>query len=604
MSVKTLPKRSEIAREYTWDLERIYVSDDRWEEDFRRVEGMIPALEGFRDRLGESGATLLAALRQRDELAMLLDQVQVYAHLRADEDTTNGVYQALNDRASSLGTRVAAAASYIEPELLAVPDHRLDAFYAEEEGLALYRHHLDDVRRLRAHTRSPEVEEVLAQAGEVGRAPGTVFGMLNNADLTFPTITDEHGQQVELTKGNYIRFLESQDRRVREEAFRALYDTYGKVRNTTGATLANSVKRDIFFARARRYGSCLEAGLAPDNIPPAVYHNLLAAVEANLPHLHRYLRLRRRLLCLDDLHMWDLYVPMVAEAHRSFPYDEAMELCTAAMAPLGDDYLRVMTAGLRERWVDVYENQGKRSGGYSSGCYTTQPYILMNYQDTIESVFTLAHELGHSMHSHLSRVSQPYIYAYYTIFVAEVASTLNEVLLTRHLLEGATDRRFRMALINRYLEQIRTTLYRQAMFADFELRTHERAEAGGALTPDWLCAEYTALNERYYGAEVIIDEPIALEWSRIPHFYRAFYVFQYATGLSAAIALGEQILREGAPAVERFLTLLRGGNSTYAIELLREAGADMTTPRPVEQALGTFGRLVEELEALADQTGS
>lgn len=599
MSATTLPKRSEVAIEDTWALELIYPSDDRWEADFQRVESTIPALERWRGRVGESAAALLAALRQRDEIHVLLDQLLAYAHMRRDEDTVNSTYQALNDRGATLATRVSATGAFLEPEIMAISDEQLAAFLAENADLRPYAHHLEELRRQRDHVRSSEVEELLAQAGEVARAPGSIFGMLNNADLTFPTVVDEHGQEIELTKGRYIVLLESQDRRVREDAFRAMYDTYGKVINTIGASLAGSVKKDLFYARARRYDSCLAAAMEPDSIPRSVYHNLIGAVHNNLPHLHRYLRLRRRLLGLDDLHLWDLYVPMVADVQREIPYREAVETVTAALAPLGSDYLSVMTEGLRARWVDVYENQGKRSGAYSSGAYTTQPYILMNYQDTLDSVFTLAHELGHSLHSHYSKSRQPYHYGYYTIFVAEVASTLNEALLTHHLLASTDDRRLRMSIINRYLEQFRTTLYRQTMFAEFELLTHQRAEADGALTPDWFNAEHKALNERYYAAEVVVDDPIKLEWARIPHFYSAFYVYKYATGLSAAAALADQILKDGAPAVERYLRFLSGGSADYSINLLKDAGVDMTTPAPVEQALATFGAYVGELEQLA-----
>lgn len=595
----TLPKRVDVPVADTWDLSLIYPTDAAWEADFRRVEGMVPALAALQGHVGESAAALHDTLRQRDALHTLLDQLMVYAHMRRDEDTANSTYQALNDRAGSLATRVSAAGAFLEPEILAIPDERLAAYLVEDAGLRLYSHHLEEVRRQRAHVRSAEVEEVLAQASEVGRAGGTVFGMLNNADLVFPTVLGEDGQEVELTKGRYIVLLESQDRRVREDAFRAMYATYGKVINTIGGTLASSVKKDLFFARARRYDTCLAAAMEPDNIPQAVYHQLIEAVHRNLPHLHRYLRLRRRLLGLDELHLWDLYVPMVPEAQRQIPFEEAVQIVTEALQPLGDDYIGVMVEGLRSRWVDVYENQGKRSGAYSSGAYSTPPYILMNYQNMLESVFTLAHELGHSLHSHYSKTTQPYVYGYYTIFVAEVASTLNEALLTHHLLTTTDDRRFRMSIINRFLEQFRTTLYRQTMFAEFELLTHQRAEAGQALTPEWLSAEYKALNERYYAAEVVIDDPIRLEWSRIPHFYSAFYVYKYATGLSAAVALAEQILREGAPAVERYLAFLRGGSSAYSIDLLKGAGIDMTTSTPVDDALATFGRYVAELEDLA-----
>ena len=599
--MKTLPARAEIAVEDTWALERIYESNEAWEADFGRAEAVLPALENYRGRLGESGGALLAALRQRDDLHMLVERLMAYARMRRDEDNTNSVYQGLTDRVTTLATRVGAAGAYIEPEIMAVPDEQLAEFFTAEPDLRLYRHHLEEMRRQREHIRSTEVEELLAQAGEMAYAPGTIFTMLNNADLKFPVIRDEHGDEIELTKGNYLRLIESQDRRVRQDAFEAMYDTYGKIINTTGATLSSSVKRDVFYARARRYESSLAAALEPKNIPLAVYHNLLETVDANLPHLRRYMRLRRRLLGLDDLHMWDLYVPMVAEAERQIPYAEAVETITAALAPLGDAYVGTMAEGLRSRWVDVYENQGKTSGAYSYGTYTTQPYILMNYQSTLDSVFTLAHELGHSMHSHYSRASQPYVYGDYTIFVAEVASTANEALLTHYLLQNTTDRRLRMALINRYLEQFRTTLYRQTMFAEFELAIHKQAEAGGALTPDWFNATYLKLNQRYYAPEITIDAPIRLEWSRIPHFYRAFYVYQYATGLAAAVTLAGRILSEGEPAVRRYLTFLSGGNSDYSIELLKGAGVDMSTPEPVEQALATFGDYVAEMESLADQ---
>ena len=601
MSTNTLPKRSEITVESTWALDRIYPTDDAWEGDFRRVEGMIPALEEYRGRLGDSAATLLAALRARDELNMLLERLVAYARMRRDEDNANTIYQALTDRAMSLATRAGAAESFFEPEILGIGDPQIEALLAEDDELRLYAHHLEEVRRQREHIRTAEIEELLAQAGEVARAPGTIFTMLNNADLKFPTIVDEHGNEIELTKGRYIKLLESQDRRVRQDAFAAMYDTYGKLKNTIGATLASSVKRDVFYARARRYESSLAAALEPNNIPLAVYHNLLRTVDDNLHHLHRYLRLRRRLLGLDDLHMWDLYVPMVAEAQREVAWDEAMATVSAAFTPLGEEYVGVVGEGLRSRWVDVYENEGKTSGAYSYGTYTTQPYILMNYQNTLDGVFTLAHELGHSLHSHYSRSTQPYIYSGYTIFLAEVASTLNEALLTQHLLNNTDDRRFRMSLINRFLESIRTTLYRQAMFADFEVQIHEQAERGGAVTPEWLNATYKALNDRYYSAEVIVDEPIALEWARIPHFYRAFYVYQYATGIAAAVALSQQILREGEAAVSRYQEFLRSGSVDYSIPLLQRAGVDMTSPEPVRQALATFGQMVTELEELAAQ---
>lgn len=593
-------KRHEVPKEHTWNLESIYATNDAWEQDFNKVTELIPRLAGFQGRLGESARTLLDAMKVRDEVYMLLSQVGTYAHMRKDEDNTNSTYQALRERVTSLYARVSAAGAYMTPELLAIPAETLKAYMGQEEGLKLYAHEFEDLLRKKEHVRSSEVEALLAQAGEVAAGPQAIFGMLDNADMKFPMVKDEQGNELELTKGRFIRFLESPDRSVREGAFKALYGTYAKFRNTLAATHAASVKKDVFFARARNYPSARAMALSGTNIPESVYDNLVATVNKNLPSLHRYARLRKKLLGLNELHMYDLYTPMVADVDKKVPYAEAVDTIMKSLAILGDEYVNVARKGLTEdRWVDIYENVGKTSGAYSSGAYTTQPFILMNYQDTLDSMYTLTHELGHSMHSNLTRQHQPFVYGNYTIFVAEVASTFNEALLTDYLLKNTNDKKLQMYLINHYLEQFRTTLYRQTMFAEFEMLTHQKAEQNQALTPDLLCSMYYELNQKYYGTEgVAVDREIELEWARIPHFYRAFYVYQYATGLSAAVSLSQKVLAEGQPAVDRYLGFLQSGGSDYSINLLKKAGVDMNSPEPVQQALDVFAGLLDQMEAL------
>ncbi|WP_374711944.1 oligoendopeptidase F [Symbiobacterium terraclitae] len=596
-----LLKRQDVPAEHKWDLDSVYPTTQAWEEDYARVEAMVPQLTAYQGRLGESAGVLLEALRKRDELFQLLERVAVFAHMKEDEDTTNSTYQALSTRGQSLYARVTAAGSFMTPEILAIPSETIRAWLDQNPDLAAYRHELEDLLREKEHVRSPEVEELLAQMSEVGGAPRDIFGKLNHADMKFPRIKDEEGKEVELTHGRYLRFLESPVREVRKAAFDALYGTYAKFRNTLAATYSNSVKKDVVYARARRYPSARAAALSSTNVPESVYDNLIEAVHRNLPSLHRYVQLRRKLLKLDELHMYDLYTPMVAEVDKKIPYAEAVETILKALEPLGEEYCEVARKGLTtDRWVDIYENVGKRSGAYSFGAYTTKPFILMNYQETLDSMFTLAHELGHSMHSYFTRRHQPYHYGNYTIFVAEVASTFNEALLTDYLLKQTDDPKLKMYLINHQLESFRTTLYRQTMFAEFEHITHQRSEKGEALTADLLDEIYYGLNKQYYGTEgMAIDEAIALEWARIPHFYSAFYVYQYATGISAAVALSRQVLTEGKPAVDRYLTFLKSGSSDYSTNLLARAGVDMTSPEPVQQALDVFASLLDEMERLA-----
>ncbi|HZK66133.1 MAG TPA: oligoendopeptidase F [Chloroflexota bacterium] len=601
--MQTLRKRSEMPREFTWDLERVYADESLWEADFQAVRDMVPRMQAFSGRLRESGATLLECLRLRDECHSLMDRVMVFARMRKDEDNSNGRYQALADRAMALGAQTTSATAFIGPELLGLPEDQIQQTIGSEPGLEMYRHYLDELLRQRPHVRSVEVEVLLAQAMEVTRTPDNMYGMLTNADLKFPAVTDSDDNEVELSQSRYNQMRESKDRRVRKDAFQALHGTYRGYRNTLAASLSGSARSDIFYARARNFSTALEAALDPSSIPTEVYHNLTGTINANLGLLHRYVGLRKRLLGLDELHHYDLYVPMVPDVEMEMPFEEGVRVVRSALEPLGKEYGDALANGLASRWIDVYENDDKTSGAYSGGSYTTNPYILLNYQGTLSDVFTLAHEIGHSMHSYFTRRSQPYVYGDYTIFVAEVASTLNESLLTHHLLRQTDDRRLKAYLTNQYLERFRTTLFRQAMFAEFELAIHTRAEQGEALTPDLLSDLYRELNARYYGQQVVPDDEIAIEWARIPHFYWAYYVYQYATGISAAAALSRQILTEGEPAVRRYLDFLRGGSSRYTMELLKVAGVDMATPRPVEQALEVFRRLLDDMETLSVEIG-
>ncbi|HEV2235573.1 MAG TPA: oligoendopeptidase F [Ktedonobacterales bacterium] len=599
MNTPTLPARSELPTNYTWELESVFASNAEWESAFARASAMLPQLTAFQGRLGESAATLLAAFRLRDQAGELLGHIAVYAHHRQDEDTANSTYQALADRTDSLAAEFGAALSFLVPEVLAIPEETLNTWLASEPGLDAYRHTFAEILRERPHVLDAPMEALLAQAAELAEGPQKIFGMLNNADLKLPNVHDEQGQEVELTQGSYVaRFLESRDRAVRREAFETMLGAYQGVRNTMAAALSTNVKRDIFYARARHYATAREAALAPHNIPVSVYDALVESVRDNVPALQRYLALRQRALGISDLHMYDLYVPIVPEVEYKVTFEQACETVAQALAPLGEEYVRGLREGFTARWIDVLENRGKRSGAYSGGAYGTRPFVLLNYQPSMDGMFTLAHEMGHSMHSYFTRRTQPYHYGDYTIFVAEVASTLNEALLTHHLLETTQDRALRLYILNHYLESFRTTLYRQTLFAEFERDIHARAEAGEALTADSLSALYKQINDRYYGPTVDVDELISIEWARIPHFYYNFYVYQYATGISASAALAARIISEGQPAVERYLRFLRAGSSDYSINLLRDAGVDMSTPEPVRQALDTFARYVAEMEGL------
>ena len=596
--MQTLTKRSDIPKEYTWDLESIFPTNEDWESSFKSLQKRLPELEALKGTLAQSGQTLLAVLQKRDELFEKLETLFVYASMRKDEDTTNSMYQGMYDRAMQLFVHASTVASYIEPEILAIPQDTLNRFVQETPGLGLYGQQLHDLNRKRPHVRSAEVEAVLAAAGEIADAPDSIFSMIDNADLKLPLIKNEEGEDVQLTKGNYLVYIRSTDRRVRKEAFEGLHSTFLKQRNTVAVTLSSQVKGNIFFTRQRGYSSSRERALARYNIPVSVYDNLVEAVGEHISLLDRYMRLRKRLLQLDELHMYDLYVPIVKETDDEVSYEQASDTVVAALAPLGENYTDILKRAFKERWIDAYETPGKRGGAYSGGGYTTRPFVLLNFQNKRDSMYTLAHELGHSMHSYFSRTYQPFQYGDYTIFVAEVASTLNEGLLTEYLLKTTNDPAVRLAILNHSLEDLRGTLFRQTMFAEFEQQIHSRAEQGEPLTADTLSAMYRSLNEKYYGGEAVIDELIDIEWARIPHFYYNFYVYQYATGISAASALVQQILREGKPAVDRYLKFLSSGSSDYSIELLKKAGVDMTSPGPVRQALQLFDSHLTQMEQL------
>jgi oligoendopeptidase F len=597
-SVKTLPARKEIAAEDTWRLEDIFATEEDWEKSFTSVKEDLGKANAYKGTLGESAEKLLAALQFQDQVFEKLGKVYAYSHMRYDQDTTNSFYQGMDDRTKGLYAQAGSAFSFIVPEILSIDEQKLSEFLKTKKELSLYEHALEQINLQRPHTLSAEQEALLAQASEVLNASGNTFGMLNNADLVFPTIKDENGEEVEITHGRYIRFLESEDRRVREEAFKAVYSTYGNFRNTFASTLSGQVKSSNFDADVHHYDSARHAALSQNNIPETVYENLVNTVNENLHLLHRYVDLRKKVLGLDELHMYDLFTPLVKEVSMEVTYEEAKNYVLKGLEPLGKDYGNVLKEGFDNRWVDVQENKGKRSGAYSSGSYGTNPYILMNWQNNVNNLFTLVHEFGHSVHSFYTRKYQPYPYGNYSIFVAEVASTCNENLLNEYLLNTIDDKKKRIYLLNHQLEGFRGTLFRQTMFAEFEHLIHTKAQNGEALTADLLTSEYYELNKKYFGENIVIDEEIGLEWARIPHFYYNYYVYQYATGISAATALSKQILEEGQPAVERYINFLKAGSSDYPIEVLKKAGVDMTEATPIEEALKVFEEKLTELESL------
>lgn len=599
--VQQLPKREEVPFERTWRLEDIFPVDEQWQQEYEEVKKILPVFNDYNGKLGESAQNVLEILALQSHVSERIGRLYTYAHMRYDQDTTNSLYQAINSKAETLITQASSAMSFIVPELLTIEEDRLKQFIEEKSELKEYEHVLNEINRQRPHVLSEKEEILLAEASEVMANPSQTFGMLNNADLTFPTLKDEEGNDVELTHGRYMRFMESSDRKVRKAAFSAMYETYGSFKNTFSSTLTGAVKRHNFSAKVRNYDSARQAALDKNNIPEQVYDNLVEAINQRLSLLQRYVKLRKKVLGLEEVHMYDLYTPLVKDVDMKIPYEEAQEHVLKGLAPLGEEYVSVLKEGFRNRWIDVEENKGKRSGAYSSGAYGTNPYILMNWQDNLNNVFTLAHELGHSLHSYYTRKNQPYQYGDYSIFVAEVASTCNEALLNDYMIENSQDPKQKLYLINHFLEGFRGTVFRQTMFAEFEHDIHLRSQQGEALTAEKLTELYYRLNQKYFGDDILIDEEIGLEWARIPHFYYNYYVYQYATGYAAATSLASQIQKEKQPAVDRYLNFLKAGSSDYPIEVLKHAGVDMTKKAPIMAALDVFEEKLNEMERLLEE---
>lgn len=603
MTDRKLNTREEADARYKWAIEDLYKDDEDWKRDYELLKSRIPELTKFRGRLGESAEVLLSMQKLSDELNQLLEKVYVYANQRLHENTDNSTYQNLASQAQGLLVELSESLSFVEPELMELPDGIIETFLDENEELLVYRQYFENIIRQKKHVLPTEQEQLLAAMGEVAESQKDIFSMFNNADIRFPEITGEDGHPVQVTHGRYMSLMQSRNRQVRKDAFEAMYGVYGDWRNTLAAMYRANVKQEAFLAKAHKYTSDLEAALDGSHIPVKVYEQLIEAVHESMPLMYRYMKLRKKLLGVEELHMYDLYVPVIEQDHSEIPFEQAKKTVLEGLAPMGEEYLHLLREGFDHGWIDVYENQGKRTGAYSWGAYGTHPYVLLNYQGTLHDVFTLAHEMGHALHSWYSDEHQPYIYAGYRIFVAEVASTCNEALLIHYLMEQSKksgDRKKTMYLMNYFLEQFRTTLFRQTMFAEFEKITHGLQEQGETLTADRLCEIYYDLNKLYFGEEICVDQEIAMEWARIPHFYTPFYVYQYATGFSAAIALSKQILEQGAPAVERYKKFLKGGSSMYPLELLKMAGVDMEQKAPVQDALAVFAQYLDEMERLAD----
>lgn len=590
--------RSTVDPQYTWDLSCMFESDKAFEEALEAAKSYPEVFAAYQGKVGENAADLLAFLKEDAACDICLSRLINYADRKSDEDTRVSKYQDYSSQVRSLYVAIMSSYSWFTAEILATDPQVLEGFYAQEPELEQFRRSLDRVLRKRPHTLSPAEERLLAAAGDMANQPENVFSLLNDADLTFPDAVDADGETHALTHGSYIPLMNSADRTLRQSAFQNLYGMYGQFRNTFAATLASQTKQLKFFADARKYDSTLAHALDANEVPVEVYTNLISAVHQNMDAMYKYVDLRKRLLKVDELHFWDLYVPVIEDVEMKFTYAEACDIILQALQPLGEEYLGIVKQGLSQRWIDVYENPGKRSGAYSAGGYGMHPVILLNFQGTLDDVFTLIHEMGHSVHTYLSCQNQPSQYSDYVIFVAEVASTCNESLLMRWFLDHAEDDRQRAYLLNHFLEQFRATLYRQTMFAEFELKANELTAQGAGLTADALCSIYRDLNKEYFGPGICLDEEIALEWARIPHFYYRYYVYQYATGFAAAIALSNRILTEGAPAVADYLGFLSGGCSKAPIDLLKGAGVDMSTTEPVESALTLFSSLVDQLDDL------
>ena len=597
METNKIPARADVPEKDKWAIQDLFATDDDWRAALAKAKEFLPRITAFRGRLAESGAALLSFFRLDDEISLAFDALVHYAQRRSDEDTRVAAYQEMVSQVTRFAVEIQSAAAFETPELLAISDEDMNRLYAEAPELELYRLNIDRIRRRREHVLSDKEEAILAAAGEMAASPDDIYSMLNDADLKFPDAVDKDGSKHPVTHGTFIPLMQSYDRVLRKSAFDSLYSVYGQFRNTSAATLSAQLKQLLFFANVRKYSSTLDAALDGNEVPTEIYRNLIDAVHRSFAPMYRYVALRKKLLSVDELHMYDLYVPVVDGVEMKFTFEEAKEIALKALAPLGEDYLNLLREGFANGWIDVYENEGKRSGAYSAGA-RVHPYVLLNFKGTLDDVFTLVHEMGHSIHSYLSNKTQPTAYQDYVIFVAEVASTCNEALLMEYLLSVTTDKKERAYLINHFLEQFRGTLYRQTMFAEFELAANEMTQRGEGTTAEALCAMYKKLNEQYFGPEMNVDEEISLEWARIPHFYYDYYVYQYATGYAAAIALSRRILREGEAAVKDYLGFLSGGCSADPITLLRGAGVDMASPKPVEDATKLFDEMISEMEKI------
>lgn len=593
-----IKNRKDIPKEHTWALEDLYASDDIWKKDLEEIKKMPAKIEAYCGKLGESADMLLSFLELQDEISVFLDRFANYSMRKADEDTKNTTYQGLKDQTAGIYVALSSALSFAEPEILAIDEKTLNAFYAQNPKLQVYQRYLNDIRRKKAHILSNAEEKILAAAGDLAQAPDDIFGLLNDADMMFDSVSDIEGNRYPVTHATFISLLHKTDRSVRKAAFESLYKTYEAHKNTSAAILSAQMKQLNFFAKMRKYDSPLHAALDNSNVNPQVYYNLIETVHENMDYMYRYVRLRKKLLKVDELHMYDLYAPMVSNAQRDIPFSETKTNIRNALSVLGDDYTALLDEGFSNRWIDVYENTGKRSGAYSAGC-RVHPFVLLNYKNNLDSEFTTVHEMGHALHSYLSNKNQPVVNADYVIFVAEVASTCNEALLMQYLLKNTTDKKERAYLINYFLEQFRTTLYRQTMFAEFELKMSQMAQNGESINSETACKTYHDLIDLYFGKDIVHDAQIDLEWARIPHFYYNFYVYQYATGFSAAIALSQKILEEGEPAVKAYKeTFLSAGCSKDPVSILKDAGVDMSTKQPIADALKLFGSLIDEMDAL------
>ena len=600
MDHSKIPERSQVPEEFTWNLKDMFPSDEAWFQENEALKALPAEIAAFQGHLGDDAETLLSFLRRQDELEVRISTLYGYANCKSDQDTGNGIYQDMRGKAMSTIVAISSAAAFASPEIMAIPEDRLNLFYIAQPGLEEYRRSLYQIRRRAAHILSPAEERPLSSVAEMARGPENIASSFRNADRKFPNAVDKDGAEHQLTGGSFVPLLESPDRVLRESAFKTYYKQLGSYRNTVAATLDAQFKQLCFFANARRYESTIAASLDRTEVPVSVYQNLIEAVHGNLDKMYRYVALRKKMLGVEELHMYDVYTPIVADAAEKISFQQAKETVLEALAVMGEDYTDLLKEGFANRWIDVYENVGKRGGAYSSGNARPHPYVLLNHKDTLDSMFTLVHEMGHALHSYHSTKYQPVSTSDYVIFVAEVASTCNEVLLMRHLLSKTTDKKERAYLINHFMDQFKGTVYRQTMFAEFELEMGRMAERGETLTAEVLCQKYHELNKLYFGPDMVSDEEIALEWARIPHFFYNYYVFQYATGFSAAVAIANRILKEGAPAVADYKKFLSGGSSTDPISLLKIAGVDMSTPDPVNSALSLFGELVDEMEKLAE----